>query len=65
LDFGLWLCFYIQRQGSKDSERSAARQRGKTSKGKPQECSWYETGPGRLGEEKTVKKVKNLEGGTD
>jgi hypothetical protein len=54
-----------QRQGSKGSERSTARQRGKTSKGEPHERSWHEIRPGRLWEEETVKKVKNLEDGTD
>lgn len=54
-----------ERQGSRGSERSTARQGGKASKGEPHERSRHATRLSRLGEEEAVKRVKNPEGGTN
>lgn len=55
---------FVQRRGSKDSERSTARQGGNASKGEPRKRSRHEIGPGRLEGVKTVKGVGNPVGGT-
>lgn len=54
-----------ERHGSNGSERSAARQGGKTSKGEPHERSRHATRLSRLGEEETVRRARNPEGGTN